>query len=265
MKFCFVDESGGGEAPDLGPSATPVMAIAGLIVDADEVRSLSREFVNLKCRHFATKMIGGQSLDHILDEVKGTQLLSLHRSSSRNKRRQAMHFLGEIFDILDEHNVGILGRIWVKQAGQSINVRTRYGYAMQDFAKQFEILLRESGDEGVIVADSREHKLNAQVAHSIFTQKWRSGGDAYPHIREVPLFAASDNHAGLQIADHVATTVLFAIATAAYGIEFPDAVHTPETYRLIRETFAARLSRRTIAIQTTDLIAHRPSSLLVGS
>jgi len=241
------------------------MAIAGLILDSSEIPSLSRDFVNLKCRHFAPKMTGRRSLDYILTEVKGTQLLSLHRSPSRNKRRQAARFLSEVFDILERHDVKVLGRIWVKSVGESINVKTRYGYAMQDFAKAFELILRESDEDGIIIADSREHKLNSQVAHSIFTQKWRTGGDPYPHIREVPLFAASDNHAGLQIADHIATTALFTMATAAYGVEFPNAVHTPDAYRPIRDRFGRRLQARTISIQTTDAIAHRPSSLLFGN
>lgn len=263
MKFCFVDESGGGEPPDLAPSATPVMAIAGLIVDSDEIRSLTQDFVRLKIKHFAPKMIGVQSLDFIKTEVKGTQLLSLHRNSARNYRRQASRFLSELMTILETHGVQILGRIWVKAPGASIDVRTRYGYAVQDFARNFEHDLRTSNSEGIIVADSREHALNVQVAHSIFTQKWRAAGDPYPRINEVPLFAASDNHAGLQIADHVATTLLFPMATAAYGLTFPAAVHVPDAYRALRENFAERLGPLLRWIKTTDMIAGRPSTLLL--
>lgn len=265
MKFCFVDESGGGEAPDLSPSSTPVMAIAGLIVDANEVRSLTRDFVALKIRHFSPKMAGVSSLDFITAEVKGTQLLSLHRASSRNHRRQARRFLDELMTILEDHGVQVLGRVWIKQAGTPIDVRTRYGYAVQDFAKQFQMDLERSDAEGIIVADSREHKLNVQVAHSVFTQKWRSGGDPYPRVGEVPLFAASDNHAGLQLADHVVTTLLFTIATAAYGLNFPNAVHTPEAYAQIRERYAPRLKPLVRWVKATDMIASRPSSLLLAT
>jgi hypothetical protein len=273
VKLCYIDESGGSEAPDSDPSATPVFAIGALIVDADEVPKLTRDFVSLKCRHFATKMLGGQSLDQILTEVKGTQILSLHRSSSRNKRRQASRFVEEVLQILNAHGVQVMGRIWVKAAGQTINVRTRYGYAVQDFAKALQNMLQSTGEDAMMIADSREGKLNSQVAHSLFTQKWRSGGDPYPRVREVPLFASSDNHAGLQLADHLVTGLLFPMATAAYGTAFPEAVHLPSRYEHIRDTFGADLQallysyrkpdgRPGAGVQTTDLLARRPSSLL---
>ncbi|MEV2265794.1 DUF3800 domain-containing protein [Nonomuraea africana] len=50
----------------------------------------------------------------------------------------------------------------------------------------------------------------------MFTQKWRTGGDPFAPLSEVPLFAASDNHAGLQIADLLASTLVFPMAASAY-------------------------------------------------
>lgn len=50
-----------------------------------------------------------------------------------------------------------------------------------------QYLLRE-GSTGLLIAGGRSQNLNVPVAHSIFTQKWRTGGDPYPPLMEVPLF-----------------------------------------------------------------------------
>jgi hypothetical protein len=211
------------------------MAISAVIIDSSALRDVTREYVGLKTKHFATKFVGSLSLDHILAEVKGTQLLSLSRNSSRNARRQATKFRSELFAILKSHDVKVMGRIWVKSIGNALDPRTSYGYAVQDLARDFNHYLGAVDDVGIMIGDSREHRLNVQVAHSIFTQKWKIGGDAYQRILEVPMFAASDNHAGIQIADLVASTFMFPMAIAAYCSHVPGFVHSPVTYEHIRQ------------------------------
>jgi hypothetical protein len=68
----------------------------------------------------------------------------------------------------------------------------------------------------MIIADSREKTQNAQVAHSIFTQMFKRGGNEYPHILEMPTFGHSENHAGLQLADALASGLLFPMALHSY-------------------------------------------------
>ncbi|MBO9577369.1 MAG: DUF3800 domain-containing protein [Microbacteriaceae bacterium] len=262
MQICYIDESGGGEPPDQSPSATPVMVIAGVIVDADVIPALTRAFVGLKVRHFGTRMANARSLDQMLIEVKGTQLLGLLRSPSRNLRRQAIRFLREVVHLLEEFDVHLLARIWVKAVGRSLDVRKRYGYTLQDFAAAFERHLAIRGESGILIADSRESRLNTQVAHSVFTQKWKAAGDPYPHIREVPLFASSDNHAGLQLADHVATGLLFAMSTARYADERSGNPHRPSAYQSVHDELAVRVRDRIIKIQVTDQIGQRRSDHL---
>lgn len=43
--FCYVDESGGFEAPDSSPHATPLMVVAGLVVSADAVSAMTQDFI----------------------------------------------------------------------------------------------------------------------------------------------------------------------------------------------------------------------------
>lgn len=79
-----------------------------------------------------------------------------------------------------------------------------------------------------------------RVTHSVFTQKWRTGGDPYPALREVPLFAASDNHAGLQVADLVASTLVLPMAASAYGPRRSGPHYSPR-YGEVRRIFGTRV------------------------
>ncbi|WP_405087654.1 DUF3800 domain-containing protein [Microbispora sp. NBC_01389] len=71
MRICYLDESGGCEAPDSNGAATPVMVILGLVVDATSVPTLTRDFLALKRRHFPGRFTDSRALDHILMEIKG--------------------------------------------------------------------------------------------------------------------------------------------------------------------------------------------------
>ncbi|MET8864026.1 DUF3800 domain-containing protein [Nonomuraea sp. NPDC004580] len=79
------------------------------------------------------------------------------------------------------------------------------------------------------------------MAHSIFTQKWKTGGDPYPALRDVPLFAGSDNHAGLQIADYLASTLLFPMAASAYCPPLQGNPHSSGRYNDVRKEFGSRV------------------------
>jgi hypothetical protein len=54
------------------------------------------------------------------------------------------------------------------------------------------------------------------VSHSIFTQKFKAEGDQYPRVLEMPTFGHSNNHVGIQIADLLASALLYPMATCAY-------------------------------------------------
>jgi hypothetical protein len=60
-------------------------------------------------------------------------------------------------------------------------------------------------------------------------------------MAEVPLFAASNNHAGLQIADLLASALVFPMAVAAYGSPNTASVHATPRYQEVRQYFGARL------------------------
>jgi hypothetical protein len=182
--FCYLDESGGCEPPDQGRNVTPVMVILGVIIAAAHIPSLTRDFLALKRRYFPGRFRYGPALDHVLVEVKGGDILQLTRNESRNKRRQAKLVRYALTDLLERYDCKVIGRVWVKEKGKSLKPDSTYCYAVQDIARHYSAYLLEKRSEGVLIADGRTPGLNVTVAHSIFTQKWRTAGDPYPPLLE---------------------------------------------------------------------------------
>ncbi|UUU22821.1 DUF3800 domain-containing protein [Streptomyces sp. DSM 40750] len=273
MHICYLDESGGSEADTLGPSATPVMVIMGLIIEAAKIPALTRDFLDLKRKHFPGRFNYSPALDHVLTEVKGSEILQMTRSKSRNKRRQAERIRKELLSIVESHGCKLIGRVWVKASGVPLKPTPSYCYAVQDIARHFSEFLQVNSSEGMIIADGRVHASNVQVAHSIFTQKWRTGGDPFGALREVPVFSHSENHVGIQCADLVASTLVFPMAASAYGPGVSGNPHASPSYHGVRKAFGEQVKslqyryrdetgRWRGGLVVSDQKAHRSGSLL---
>jgi hypothetical protein len=109
--------------------------------------------------------------------------------------------------------------------------------------RRFQAFLDEKNAEGLIVADFRTTQLNDQVAHSIFTQKYRAKGDPFARILELPTFGISNNHVGLQLTDMLCSTLLFPMASSAYCFGHVMGVHVQGRDLLIRRRYAKRIKR----------------------
>ncbi|GAB3651799.1 hypothetical protein GCM10027589_08840 [Actinocorallia lasiicapitis] len=250
------------------------MVISGLIIEASQIPALTRDFLALKRRFFPGRFTHGPALDHVLTEIKGSEILQMTRSDSRNKRRQADLFRASLLDLVEGYGCRLVGRVWVKELGTSLKPEATYCYAVQDIALHFSQYLLGQGACGLLIADGRSQNLNIPVAHSVFTQKWRTGGDPYPPLLEVPLFAHSDNHVGLQLADLVASTLVLPMAAHAYGTP-PGSAHHSGRYQAVQETYGQRLrslqhryrdetGRWRGGLVVSDPAGKRPGSLLFG-
>lgn len=242
VHICFIDESGGFEVPASNPAATPLMAIVGLIVDTGEIEEATDELLDAKRRFFPQKCRAPLHLDHILAEVKGADLRSSIRSNSRNPRRHAFGYLDCVADILEQRQMVIIGRVWIKAVGQPLDPAPSYTYAIQDLARHFQRFLDAKQSSGLMICDSRMHNQNSQVSHSIFTQKHRSAGDPLPRILEAPVFGSSGNHAGLQLADTLASALIFPMAARVYCAHQWSGNHTHPRFDDLRRRYAPRLS-----------------------
>jgi len=185
MRICYVDESGDTKdlpgAPPHGNIA-PVLVVAGLVVDQRLLENLTRTFIEIKSRYFPGLMGANTTrLGRILPEIKGADLRrAMRRGAARRNRRQALGFLDALMDVLEYHDTRIFGRIWVKLIGGPCDDRSVYTFSVQEICGDFQNLLEVAGDEGIVIADSRNPRPNASVAHSILRRSSRSPATAIP-------------------------------------------------------------------------------------
>ena len=250
MYYCYVDESGNSEVINTPTdNVQPMVAISGMIIKADKIVSLTNDFVSLK-RQFYPGLFSGIpfGINSLLKEVKGSEIRSDIRKAANITDPKVQHhflFLDKMFSLLKENEVKVLSRIWVKAFGAVLNDQSVYGITTQQFAVRLQSFLSDKESYGGLIADFRDPKRNSLISHSIYTQKYKRAGDAYPRIHELPTFAISDNHAMLQMCDLLCSAIVYPIAGIVLCSGFVNNTHTNPNYSWI----AARYTKRLRAMQ----------------
>jgi hypothetical protein len=209
----------------------------------------------------------------MLREVKGADLRRDACDTSRNLRRHTFGYMGEVLKLVERVGGRLVGRIWIKGIGIPMDGMAVYTYSTQSIYSDFQDYLSRYNDFGVVIFDSRLKHMNTPVAHSIFTQKFKTGGDAYHRVIELPGFSHSDNHAGLQAADTICSAILTPIAVHTYCIGHVESLHVrPEysriktkfkdTIKLLQHRYTDETHRSRGGLIVSDAIRHRPGGLL---
>ena len=180
--------------------------------------------------------------DLLLTEVKGTDLRRRLLEGKRG-RRFALAVFDTLVGLMEDHRARIFGRIWIKEIGVPINHTAIYTSSIQAICACFQDFLASTDETGIAIADSRTHGQNTRVSHSIFTQKFKTAGDAYSRILEMPTFGHSENHVGLQIADLLCSGLLFPMAAYAYCHGHLRSIHVRSEYKILRDRYGARLMK----------------------
>lgn len=252
MKICYIDEAGDGRQPSArNQGIPPVLAICGLVVESRRIGDLTRAFLDTKARFHPGKA-GLLPLDGILCEVKGSDVRRDIRSGSRRKKRAAMGFLDEILKLLDNHDAGLIGRVWIKGPHTVSNEQSMYIFSIQDIGRHFQHDLAREKTTGIIICDSRSKAQNANVAHSMFTRMFKRSGNDYPELAETPVFGHSDNHAGLQLADLVTSALVFPIACRTYCQGIVTGAHVNPNYDDLKRRYGRLLQRRQVRYRTAN-------------
>lgn len=239
VKICYVDEAGcTGTLDSKTSNIQPTLVFVGLIMDYSSLHKATSDLINAKKKFFPKLLTTSAThLDWIREEVKGADVRKQVCSSARNERRHALGFLDEVKEICSTANANVVGRVWVKELAVPVNGTSIYTSSIQSVYGDFQRYLTAQNDVGFVVADSRLKHLNTQVAHSIFTQKFKGTGDNYDRIIELPAFSHSDNHAGLQIADLICSAFITPIVINTYCEGTITSVHIRPNYSLIKARY----------------------------
>lgn len=278
MYFCYIDEAG---CPGALPSATsivqPVLVIAALFLPQDRLTNLTREFLQLK-RRFNPGLSPASShwLDIAKQEIKGADLRRDLRQAGRNRRRAVNGFLDKVLQLLEDNDAKIVAKIYVKAPSQPFKGTAVYTAAVQSLCATFQHFLESRDGQGFMIADSRAPALNSVVSHSIFTQKFKSTGDAYDRIVEMPTFGHSENHAAIQITDFLCSAILSPMATSSYCTGHINSIHVHANDSAIRQRYARRMGllgyrfseiasgRIKGGLTVHDAIGQKPASAMFG-
>ena len=244
MKVCFIDEAG-----DLGllndppqPNDQPVLVIGGLIVDIANLHDVTHAFLDLKSKYFPRPLANStKSLDMILLEVKGAEIRKHATRGTARQYHHAISLLDRIFGLLQRFDVKLVARIWVKGIGLPFEAKPVYTSSIQGICSYFDHYLTQSCDTGICIADSRSKSKNVNVSHSIFTQKFGFKNPTYQQITELPTFAHSNNHAGLQICDIVCSALLYPIACFVYCTGYVNNVHIQPRAEWLKQRYGQDL------------------------
>lgn len=253
MQICYVDESGDDSDLLSAQSNTqPVFAIGGLIIDSEQLHALTLDFLHLKATFFPALCPSGPHLDRILPEIKGSELRKKIAIGTRQERRHAIGVLDHALDVIEGHGARYVGRVWVKAPGIPFGGRAVYTSSVQSIHEYFQSYLENIDDLGVLIADSRTFTGNVQVAHSIFTQKFKRDGDSYDRIIDLPTFAHSNNHAAIQLSDFLCSGVITPMAIETYCRGHINNLHVRPGYHRIKARYKDRIQALQYRYQRHD-------------
>jgi hypothetical protein len=246
LYLCYVDEAGcPGALPAADSQVQPALVLCGLIVPQPRLHAITEGFMSLKWEFNPRLRVDGRGPKHWLDivkyEIKGSDLRGDVRARNRNRRRAVFGFLDKVLSLLEANDAHLVCRMYIKAPGKPFPGRRVYTASMQVMCEVLEHFLDAKQSHGMIVADHRTASLNSIVAHSIFTQKFRQGGDAYPRIMEMPTFGHSENHAPLQITDLLCSAILYPMATSTYCHGHVRSCHVNPKDFVIRDRYAERM------------------------
>lgn len=244
MYVCYIDEAGcTGELDGPASAVQPAFVLNGLIVPAGRIESLTRGWIQLKQTYFPKRLPPGSNIhDWMVAEIKGSDIRRMARGSARNERRFSHQVVNSALDLLERHGASVVGRVFVKPIPGGFDGTAVYTSSVQFVCRSFQTYLQQNDDIGIVIADSRNKGKNTNVAHSVFTQRYAAAGDPYDRIIEMPTFGHSDNHAGLQLADVLCSTLFFPIAVQRCASHvLTDHTHCSPHYERLPEKFGERL------------------------
>lgn len=250
MLLAYLDESGD-EQPLRTPEDPPVLVIAGIIVSHENVKTLTWEFLRLKKRYNPSLSKDDVPLSELIRfEVKGSNLRRDVRSSGRRNKRRALVFLDDVLKLLTETDASIIGEAYIK--GAKPLSKWVYPQAVAKIADGFGHQLEDADTQGLIIMDARTKVKNTPSVHRLTTARFKSGGSRYPRLVESPTFGHSDAHVLLQIADLVASALIFPMACVGYCGNLVHNVHLNNEYAVLRNRFGPKLNGLQYRYTTDD-------------
>ena len=197
----------------------------------------------------------------------------IRNPASRNNHRRALGYLDHVVRLLERYQCRIMGEVLIKQPGETYNPAATYPNAVAELAATFDHQAADAGQRGWMMLDARTKVKNEGSVHAVTTRRYRRGGNTYPQLVESPVFGHSDTHVLLQLADIVASALVYPCACTAYHQPVVGDPHLDPSLQVVRATFGDRLNRLQHlytddagnlrgGFRVIDRLGHQPARLL---
>jgi len=233
---CYVDEAGcPGRLPSRTAEIQPFLIVAAVCLRNADDTTFTRQFNALKQRLLQSLQPSVPRTVGLLDEVKGCQLRSRMRLQPQGSSAE-FEFLNELLRLLKSFEARIFAQVAAKPPGDKFDGRAVYAQAMSGIVRDFHRLLELEVAQGQVVADFREPKLNAAMSAPICEAKYQSA-DELPRLSGAPTFGHSQSHAGLQVADIIASALVYPEVSQRHAADLPEHPHLHQNDYLIARRF----------------------------
>lgn len=205
MKILYLDESGDHDLINIDKNY-PIFVLAGCILDVKEDEKLEVELANFKKDLFNSKNI-------ILHYAGYTRNKNGFESMKDKNFRE--EFYRQFNKIIINHEYILLACIVDKNKHNKkygINAKNPYLLSLDFIVERFVFYLKESNDEGIIIAESRDKQLDNELELAYLNLK--IAGTRYLKAKDITnvvegffIKKKAKNIAGLQFIDSIITPI----------------------------------------------------------
>lgn len=239
---CYIDEAGcPGRLPAADSNIQPFLVVAALALQSDSVGAFTHEVVRLK-QGYLSALTPGRGPASLSFEVKGCALRAQLRQAGTTET-PAHRLLDGTLEVLRRFDARVYAQVTPKPAGQAFDGKATYASSMLRLACGFDAWLGEQNSQGLMICDFREPGLNELMSRPIREAKF-GASDTLPRLLDVPVFGHSQSHAGLQVADWMASSLIFAAVSARHATQLSGHPHLHVNDRVIAKRYHKRLRAR---------------------
>ena len=205
MKILFLDESGDHDLINIDKKY-PIFVLAGCIMDIKKHKILTDELNNVKENIFNTKDL----LFHYADYTRNKNGFEQVKEKSFREK-----FFKNLNNLIVNHSYDLLACIVDKRKHNEkygCNAMNPYLLSLNLIVERFIFYLKETGEEGKIIAESRNPQLDnelelAYLNLKIDGTKYLSPKDIINNIKGFSIKKKDENIAGLQLIDSIVTPI----------------------------------------------------------
>lgn len=245
MWDCSIDESG-----DLvlltewAGQGMPLFVICGVFIDRDVATDLKRDFLVARRRIFRHSPHDPLLAELYEHEGKGSKLRRRVRKGSSD--RTAFEYLNAAIGLMEVYGVRFVGSVRVKEPNRPFAEMATYDKILCALTSDFHHYLESNGTLGQLTFDGRSKDQDLSAQRALCDHKYNPHHpsqilDRLPLLAGIPTPGDSKIHFGLQLADLLASALLFPMAMAAYSGAEPTNAHVSPAYRAITSAFGPRL------------------------